>query len=236
MAGGRPRRERGAGQPSPLFVGRYRGRAVLLTWTGMGRQKAEAGVEAVLARYRPDVVVAIGFSGALAKRLRVADLLLPSELMGLTGPAGDGVEPSTYRPDRELLDAATAALGPASQRVVIGPAVTAPGVVAPPAEKQSLSRQTGALAVDMESYWVARQVAVRGIPFLAVRAISDALEDRLPPFDEILNADGRPRVDRLAAGLLREPAGLAAVLSLARNAGRARRALAVGVACAVAAL
>jgi hypothetical protein len=166
----------------------------------------------------------------------VGDLVLASELIGITGPGGSEIEPTIYQAHQGLLCAATEALGATPLRVALGPTVTTPGVITTPAGKQSLGRQTGAVAVDMESYWVARVASDRGIPFLALRAISDAQEDLLPPFHQILDADGNPRARRLAIHLIREPGSLVALLKLAGDAGRARRALTTGLACTVAAL
>ena len=225
-----------AGLRGPAYAGRYQGRAVLLARTGMGRQRAEASAEAVLARYQVTAVISIGFSGALEGRLEVGDVVLASELIGITGPDGNEIEPTIYQADRGLLRAASEALRATPLHVVLGPTVTAPGIIATPAEKQGLGRQTGAVAVDMESYWVARAASDRGLPFLALRAISDAQGELLPPILQIVDADGVPRARRLAAHLVREPGSLVALVKLARNAGRARRALTTGVACTVAAL
>ena len=220
----------------PAYVGLYQRRAVILARTGMGRQRAGASAEAVLARYKVAGVISIGFSGALDGRLEVGDLVLASELIGVTDPGGQEIEPTIYPADQGLLRTATEALRATPLRMVLGPTVTAPSILATPAGKQGLGWQTGAVAVDMESYWVARVVSEQGLPFLALRVISDAQEDLLPPFDQILDADGNPRARRLATHLIREPGSLVALVKLARNAGRARRALTTGVACTVAAL
>jgi adenosylhomocysteine nucleosidase len=220
----------------PVYVGLYRRRPVLLAWTGMGRQQAEAGAEAVLASYQVTAMISIGFSGALEGRLEVGDLVLASEMMGLLGPGDQEIEPTVYQANRGLLRAATEAIGATPLRVVLGSTVTTPGIIATPAGRQGLGRQTGAVAVDMESYWIARAASDRGLPFLAVRVISDAQEDLLPPLDQILDAYGNPEARRLAVHLIREPGSLVALVKLARNARRARRTLATGVACAVAAL
>jgi len=42
----------------------------------------------------------------------------------------------------------------------------------------------------METYWIARFAAGHGIPFLAVRAISDSASESLLPFDRFINATG----------------------------------------------
>ena len=225
-----------AGLCGSAYTGQYRGRPVLLARTGMGRQRAEASAEAVLARYQATVVISIGFSGALEGRLEVGDLVLASELIGSTGLDGNEIEPTIYQADQGLLRAVTEALRATPLRVVLGPTVTVPGIIATPAGKRSLGGQTGAVAVDMESYWVARAASDRGLPFLALRAISDAQQDLLPPFHQILDEDDHPRARRLATYLIREPGSVVALVRLARDASRARRALTTGVACTVAVL
>ena len=209
---------------------------MLLAQTGMGQQWAGASVEAVLAHSQVTAVISIGFSGALERQLRVGDLVLASELIGITGSGGDEIKPTIYQADQELLHTAEEALRTTPLRVVLGPTVTAPSIIATPTGKQAMGRQTGAVAVDMESYWVAKAISDRGLPFLAIRAISDAQEEPLPPLYQILDEEGNPRVRRVAAHLLREPGSLTALVRLSRNAARARRALTTGVACTVAAL
>src|SRR5690606_3227518 len=147
-------------------------------------------------------VLSVGFSGGLEGPLAVGDLVLPSALIGLTRPGGPGMEPAVYRPDPAFLRTAEEALRAAGLRVMLGPTVTAPGILTLPADKEALARQTGALAVDMESYWVARAAAERGLPFLALRAISDVLGEILPPLAEMVDEDGRPRARQMAGHLI----------------------------------
>ncbi|HOS78809.1 MAG TPA: hypothetical protein PLQ85_03770 [Anaerolineae bacterium] len=223
-----------AGFHNFIATGEYQGRAVLLTCTGMGRQRAEVNASAMLERYPVTVALSIGFSGALEGTQRVGDLVLASELLAVTGSLG--CEPASYPPDPMRLLTITAALRETSLRVRTGPTVTTPGVIPTPEEKEALGKQTGAIAVDMESYWIARIAAERGLPFLALRVISDAQADGLLPFEHLADANGASRARWLMAHLLREPGGLAMLLKLGRHAREARRTLAAGAACAVAAL
>lgn len=224
-----------AGLCGHAYTGQYQRQSVILASTGMGRQRAEASAMAVLARCQVTTVLSIGFSGALAGQLDAGDLVLASELIG-TEPAGNEIEPAIYQPNQGLLRAATEALNATSLHVVSGPTATTPGIITTPAGKQDLGRRTGTIAVDMESYWVARLASERGLPFLALRAISDAQKDCLPAFHQILDVNGDPSARRLGVHLIRHPGSLVALLRLARNAGRARRALTTGVACAMAVL
>ncbi len=222
-----------AGLRTPICTGTCQGRAVLLAVTGMGRTCAETTASAVLEHMPVTAVLSIGFSGALSATLEVGDLVLASRLLALPGSASDGTAPPPSYPDPERLQAASDALRATSQRVITGPTVTAPAVIGPPGEKQALNERTSAIAVDMESYWIARLAAARSVPFLALRVISDALPDALPPFEQFLDADGVLHLRQLATCLLRDPRNLHRLLQMARQSWRAQRALTAGVLCAL---
>jgi adenosylhomocysteine nucleosidase len=90
-------------------------------------------------------------------------------------------------------------------------------IVATPAHKAALFRQTGALAVDMETAPARQFAQTLGIPFLAVRAISDTAADTLDPaLLTLLDGDGRPRVGRVLAHLARGPGRVGELLRLRR--------------------
>jgi nucleoside phosphorylase len=216
--------------------GRYGRQPVLLAWTGMGRQCAEAGSAAILARYQATAVISIGFSGALTQPLTAGTLVLATELQRVTS-AGDGkVQGATLQVDQNLLQRAKEALSSEPLHLISGPTVTSPKLLSTPDEKLALGQQSGAIAVDMESYWVARAASERGLPFLALRVISDAQDDPLPPFLQNQDTSASPGTRQIALALIQNPSNLPALFSLARNAVRARRALTRGVACIVAAL
>ncbi|MBN1921440.1 MAG: hypothetical protein JW892_09360 [Anaerolineae bacterium] len=218
-----------AGLNVPGFTGIYRERTVLLAITGMGRARAEAAAVAVFEHAPVTAVLSIGFSGALSTALEVGDLILASSLLALSDFGSDDTALPPYPPDSTLLHAATASLRAASQRVIIGQTFTAPAVISTPGEKQALHDRTGAIAVDMESYWIARLAATHGLPFLVLRVISDALHDPLPPFEQFLDVDGALHIHQLATCLLRNPRNLSLLIRTARHSGHARRALTMGV-------
>src|SRR6187551_1606882 len=77
--------------------------------------------------------------------------------------------------------------GALTPHLVVGDVVTSPRIVtvnelvATPEAKRRLADRTGAEAVDMESAEVAAVCAEHGVPFLAVRAVSDDVETALSP-------------------------------------------------------
>jgi hypothetical protein len=88
----------------------------------------------------------------------------------------------------------------------------------------------------MESYWIGRVAAGQGIPFLAVRAVSDALGDALPDLGGVVDPNGSVHTSRALAALLRHPAQARPILSLAAAARLASRNLATFVEAFVTAL
>jgi adenosylhomocysteine nucleosidase len=92
--------------------------------------------------------------------------------------------------------------------------------------KRQLHAATGAHAIDLESGSVARVAQANGLPFVAVRAISDPAERGLPPAALVaLDRQGGVDLVRVLGSLLRQPSQLPALLRLAADAARARRAL-----------
>ena len=150
-------------------------------------------LEAVVADLSFQVLIMAGLAGALSPALQVGDLV------------ADGDFPADF----PLPDSAI--------RLHRGRIHTASHLVSSPAEKQVLFVQTGALAVDMETECVRSIAAKRGVPFLALRAISDAASDPLDPdLLTLIDARGRPRPARAAGMVLRHPAKLPELLRIAR--------------------
>jgi hypothetical protein len=94
---------------------------------------------------------------------------------------------------------------------------TSTEIVATPAQKAALFIATGCVAVDMETD-IIREYAERiGVPFTAIRAISDAATDVLDP--QILNlvdADGKPRIKEALVMMFLDPEKIITLVRLNR--------------------
>jgi adenosylhomocysteine nucleosidase len=104
--------------------------------------------------------------------------------------------------------------------------LTTDRLISDPIEKKRLGERHQADVVDMESAAVAEVCARAGIPFLAVRAVSDTVETRLS--SELVNllSGGRVSSWKAAAAILRRPRLLGEFLRLARDTRRASQNLA----------
>jgi len=140
------------------------------------------------------LLAANGCGGELASRaFRAAAAFAPPRLVVSTGFCG-ALDPSLA--PGAIVDSRTARFATAGE------------VVLTAAAKRRLRKQTGAAAVDMESGQIERAAAAHGIPFLAIRAVTDtAGEDLAIDLNSALDARGRFVASRVIREALRRPLG-----------------------------
>ncbi len=204
-----------------LFRGEYKKKEILLVQTGVGREKAEVATDFVLERYPISTLISFGFAGALSPTLRVGDVVLCLKLHCKSNQNAGSLDASAH----SLLPLATQAAQETALCLHMGDNVTVDELVTQPEEKQTLGQTFRALTVDMESYWVARAVSARQIPFWGVRAISDTLTQSLPNFDRFSNLSGLQLWKEALLHFLARPRELAKVPRVYRNALQARKSL-----------
>lgn len=196
----------------------------LLRISGVGADNAARAARELIAA-GVGALLSWGVAGALDPALACGALLLPAEV--LCAPAGAAALPlqrfATCRGWRERVAAALQPHAPAAS----GALLTSPVPVAAAALKARMFRDTGAVAVDMESAAVAQVAAEHALPFITLRVILDTAAVSLPGSVmrtlEPANA-GRTGLWR-AWALASAPADWGALLRLAAAYRVARRAL-----------
>jgi adenosylhomocysteine nucleosidase len=192
----------------------------LLAVSGMG-----GALAAIAARRLVDGGVAglmsFGFAGGLDPRLRAGCVVLPTEVI-----SRDGVCLVTTDVWRERIGAEIAKARP----VAAGKLLSNSTVIDRVADKAAAFRDTGAVAVDMESLAIAQVAAAHGLPFVALRVIVDSAADALPRAVMAASREGRVSIRRLIGGLAAAPLDLIALLRLLRRYRAATRSLAAAAA------
>ena len=189
--------------------------------TGMGPRKAREAVPALLEDPAAALVV-LGFGGGLGDDSRLCEVVIASEVVAIDGEGmqvGEQIGCSTAGEMQRALsghDLATCCGKVASvQEIVTGDA-------------RARMQASGAIAVDMESAWVAE--AARGRPFAVVRVLSDTPEHELrqvlplgPPLPTLANAMRAMSTLRrvgVALGALRRQGKLHTVLGVSSGVER----------------
>jgi adenosylhomocysteine nucleosidase len=192
------------------------GGGALLSVGGMGSEFA-----AIAARKLADAgaagLMSFGLAGGLDPGLRAGSIVLPHEVI-----SRDGMRFRATASWRRTLSAAIAR----ERLVAAGALLTTPVSIVAVADKAAAFRETGAVAVDMESVGVATVAAARDLPFIAARVIVDTAADALPRAVAAASRAGHLNMPRLIGGLVLAPQDLFALIGLARRYRVASRALA----------
>ena len=204
------------------------GQAVLAV-SGVGRVHAEAATRAVLEERRPNAVLSLGFAGGLVADQRPGDLVVARVLIPAGSVSTDDPNPrvsEAFYTDQTLTDKALGVLATLGLRYRTGACVTASQIVSRPEAKRRLGLNADALAVEMESFWIALACRERNVPFLAVRAVVDTAERPLPDFiaQSALDAGSSNKWRRGLSFILR-PWSLPALIRLGGAASKARNSL-----------
>lgn len=174
-------------------------------------------------------VYSFGVAGGLDPELPPGTLLLSTRVSAQRVGGDAGLPAASWPADAALLAAArrrAAAAGiPVRTGHFLGSDLEARDN--PEAGNDPLHAQTGADIIDNESHIAAKFAHASGLPFLAIRAVSDSVTHPLPPAALIaLNPeDGSPNLPAIAWSLIRHPLQLPALLRTAREYRKALDAL-----------
>jgi len=138
--------------------------------TGLGTRAREAS-EAALAAYAPAVALSVGVAGGLSPKLSAGDLVV-CERVDHESHRHSGVD-ATIVSHTGLMEAAVAAARGMGLPVSTGSSITVDDLAAGADEKSAHHAWKRHDIVEMESFWIGEAAAKRGLPFLAVRTISD---------------------------------------------------------------
>jgi nucleoside phosphorylase len=144
---------------------RFEGAPLILIRSGVGPARAAQAVRSL--RARPAAILCVGLAGALSPELRVGDLIVASETVSETAPD----EPVACSPDlvERVENACRSEYGSCGR----GRIVTVNRPAFSRKHRERLHRDAGAVAVDMETHAAGLEARKLGIPFVALRVISD---------------------------------------------------------------
>ena len=162
-------------------------------------------------------VISFGVAGGLDPTLKSGDVVVATEVM-----AGDARWLAGLAFNEDVI--ASVALG--GRRIVRGRLAGAEQVLAASHVKAALHSETGAAAVDMESHIAAAYAAEAGLPFAALRVISDPAGRALPQLAmSAIKPNGDIDLHKVLRGIVRNPLMLLDLVSTGNDFNRALRSL-----------
>ena len=202
--------------PFTLFLAPYASGEVIVVLTGMGTPNAEAALDYVIKEHSPTIILSSGFGGALYADAAIGELIWASRVLLVNDRVRDALD----LPDRDHL------YDRLSQKVTIqeGSIVTLERWMKKPEIKRALSKSLLFPVCDMETFPLAKATITRGLPFVAIRSITDRSHEEIPP--ELLcvaDESGNYRLSRSLKVLIGNPSLIPRAIDLGRNSAIASK-------------
>jgi len=172
--------------------------------SGILRQRIQGALD-------PNVrgIISIGIAGALSPQLEAGDCVIASTVIA-KGTRYDTDNGWTARLRRALPDPRVA------------PVAGADRIAATAEDKAALFKNTGADAVDMESHIAAAVARENGLPFAALRVISDRADHALPPAAlAAMKPNGGIALGRVLKSIAYRPTQIPALIRTSRESEKA---------------
>lgn len=183
------------------------GHDVRLCLSGMIPSIAKERVMRFLDTHAPDLMISCGLAGALHSKVLVGDLIVQTL-------------------DSTLSTQAEQALKKQGISFHVGPLVTVAKPVLTPKARNDVSATSQAIGVDMESQTIAALCRERGIRCMAIKGVSDGIQDDLSP---ILGGFEIIHIPKIAKHVLCSPSTWGLATRMARQSYSAATNLGQGV-------
>ena len=197
-----------------IYCGEYAGKNVVLALSGIGKVNAALSTALVLQQHRPDFVINTGSAGGLGSGLKVGDVVIGTQTahhdvdVTAFGYAIGQVPqlPPAFASDHALVTAAERAAAAFPNAAVRRGLIVSGDRFVHSSEAVAAIRKnfSDVQAVEMEAAAIAQTCAQFGLPFVVIRAVSDAADEKADiSFDEFLQTAAVHSAE-MVDGMIRE--------------------------------
>jgi len=146
---------------------------ILLSIGGIGRNRCAMATENLI-RSGAHCILCAGFATGLDPTIEVGDVIIANKVVAV-----DGILTDPIHCHIRLISSAPPS-GKFGYVIRHGDITTSDVVLSSVSEKTEAYRRTGGAALDMESYSAGEVCSRQGVPFEAIRSISDRADEDLP--------------------------------------------------------
>ena len=170
-----------------FLQGQICSKRVLLAISGMGILNAHNMARILVKNFPLSLIISTGTAGALQPKLQSGDIVLANQLfISKSNDQGNcnanniiKKAISVYQVENNLIQLSLKAIEATMLRHKIGSFLTVDKVITQIAEKRMLGNNLDCIAVEMESAAIAEIAKESELPFLAIRSISDSMQDNI---------------------------------------------------------
>jgi adenosylhomocysteine nucleosidase len=199
--------------PFPRHRFRLMDRDCQLVQSGIGLKRAKDATRALISAVNPQYLISFGIAGAIMDDLQIGDVIVArNSCMLEKGISGRFLNLAHL--SESAWEAATQALQPRRAHLVSGTALTTRGsqVVLPGTKEYPHP------VLEMETAGIAQVAAERGIPLIALRAVSDNPQAPIPlDLEMVYDDEYNLQIGQIIKTVLRHPGMLFRSTQVGRN-------------------
>jgi nucleoside phosphorylase len=211
------------GRPFSSFIAEYSSKEIILIQTGMGARNAETALEYAMKEQNPDLVLSVGFAGALYSGAAAGDLILASRITLLPEfVSGTGRQDSCQIevPNAEEMQKRLSA----KLKILQGCVLTISRFMKKAEVRKIMTERLLNPVCDMETFSISRLCMEKGLPFFAIRSITDLADEEIPyEFFHVTDESGNYSFSHALSMLIRKPGLIPRSLRLGRNSNIASK-------------
>lgn len=171
-----------------FYKGKLNRKDVVVVKCGVGKVNAACCTQILIDRYRVDKILNVGVAGALAKGLRIGDVVVSDDAVQYDMDASAFGHPRgeipnmdiTYFPaDRRMIRLSEEVSRETGIKILIGRIMTADMGVGDTELKTELVETWNGACAEMEGAAIAHACHINQVPFLIIRSISDNADEDL---------------------------------------------------------
>jgi nucleoside phosphorylase len=209
----------------PVFITSYRETGLITIETGMNATAIDAAFRHVIGEYRPNIILSIGFGGALYYRADIGDLVFASRFFFHTREGAIELPQLSARNaqfQRSLWNGAITTRLQQKVRIREGSVLTIPQWTAKAKLKPCMPRDAAYPVCDRETVHLAKLAYQNNLPFFGIRAVTDRADEDIPEeLFGVVDENGTYRFSRALALLLTRPGLIPSSVRLGRHASLA---------------
>ncbi len=189
-----------------FYQAEFCGFPVTLVQTGVGKNVSEA-IHQLSTYFRIQLMVSSGFAGSVNPKVGVGDLVIGRRVLSSSrGVSEEGIHIDATLPcNASAVDIAVALSSAGALKFHCGDILSVDKIIRQSSLKTHIGSQTSAIAVDMESFAIAERANAMGIPFIAVRAISDGVDEDMEVGEDMVTRGGNVNISATVRYLLNKP-------------------------------
>lgn len=180
------------------LLGKFLSKDVLIIQSGAGISRAKSVVSKVFDNFLPRIMISTGSCGALIESLRKEDVVIGSEIVfkrgGISGKGDNDTE--SFCPEIKLTEKVYRLLKDSSLSVWQGKILSIGKFIYQRETKKMLSQRYNVIAVEMECGGIAQIAREKGLPFIAVKVVSDELRGKLLDYNRLADFNGNLIIEK----------------------------------------